>query len=61
MKKRTFSRRYLGIPYALFLALFVVAPLLVLVYYAFTDGQGQFTVQNLTGFFSDPNTLGTLW
>ena len=60
MKKRTFSRRYLGIPYALFLALFVVAPLLVLVYYAFTDGQGQFTVQNLTGFFSDPNTLGTL-
>ena len=31
MKKRTFSRRYLGIPYALFLALFVVAPLLVLV------------------------------
>ena len=60
MKKRTFSRRYLGIPYALFLALFVVAPLLVLVYYAFTDGQGQFTVQNLTGFFSAPNTLGTL-
>lgn len=60
MKKRTFSRRYLGIPYALFLALFVVAPLIVLLYYAFTDGQGQFTVQNLTGFFSDPNTLGTL-
>lgn len=60
MKKRTFSRRYLGIPYALFLALFVVAPLIVLLYYAFTDGQGQFTVENLTGFFSDPNTLGTL-
>ena len=60
MRKRTFSRRYLGIPYALFLALFVVAPLLVLLYYAFTDGQGQFTIQNLTGFFSDPNTLGTL-
>lgn len=60
MRKRTFSRRYLGIPYALFLALFVVAPLIVLLYYAFTDGQGQFTIQNLTGFFSDPNTLGTL-
>lgn len=60
MKKRTFSRKYLGIPYALFLALFVVAPLIVLLYYAFTDGQGQFTVQNLTGFFTDPNTLGTL-
>lgn len=60
MKRRTFSRKYLGIPYALFLALFVVAPLLVLIYYAFTDGQGQFTVQNFTGFFTDPNTLGTL-
>lgn len=60
MKKRTFSRKYLGIPYALFLALFVVAPLIVLLYYAFTDGQGQFTLQNLTGFFTDPNTLGTL-
>ena len=61
MKKRSFSRKYLGIPYALFLAMFVVAPLLVLLYYAFTDGQGQFTLQNLTGFFSDPNTLGTLF
>ncbi len=60
MKKRTFSRKYLGIPYGLFLTVFVVAPLLVLVYYAFTDGQGQFTIQNLTGFFTDPNTLGTL-
>ena len=60
MKKRTFSRKYLGIPYALFLALFVAAPLIVLLYYAFTDGQGQFTIQNLTGFFTDPNTLGTL-
>lgn len=60
MRRRTFSRRYLGIPYAVFLLLFVVAPLVVLIYYAFTDGQGEFTIQNLTGFFSDPNTLGTL-
>ncbi len=55
-----FSRKTLGIPYAVFLLLFVVAPLLVLFYYAFTNGQGQFTVKNLTDFFSDPNTLGTL-
>ena len=34
----SFSRKYLGIPYGLFLILFVVAPLLVLVYYAFTNG-----------------------
>lgn len=55
-----FSRKSLGIPYALYLALFVVAPLLVLIYYAFTNGQGQFTTKNLTNFFTDPNTLGTL-
>lgn len=56
----TFSRKQLGIPYALFLILFVVAPLLVIVYYAFTNGSGQFTIANLTNFFANPNTLGTL-
>lgn len=56
-----FSRKTLGIPYAVFLLLFVVAPLLVLFFYAFTNGQGQFTLRNLTDFFTDPNTLGTLF
>lgn len=60
MGKLSFSRKSLGIPYALFLLLFVAAPLLVLIYYAFTNGQGQFTLANLTGFFTNPNTLGTL-
>ena len=55
-----FSRKQLGIPYALFLILFVVAPLFVILYYAFTNGSGQFTLANLIGFFSNPNTLGTL-
>jgi spermidine/putrescine transport system permease protein len=40
--------------------LFVVAPLLVIIYYAFTNGEGRFTVANLQGFFTDPNTIGTL-
>lgn len=60
MHKIKFSRKNLGIPYALFLLLFVVAPLIVLIYYAFTNGKGEPTLANLTGFFSDPNTLGTL-
>ncbi|MBQ1770766.1 MAG: ABC transporter permease, partial [Clostridia bacterium] len=55
-----FSRKLLGIPYAIFLIIFVVAPLFVLFFYAFTNGEGQFSLANLTGFFSDPNTLGTL-
>ena len=56
-----FSRKTLGIPYALFLLLFVAIPLIVLFYYAFTNGQGQFTMRNLVGFFTDPNTMGTLF
>ncbi len=56
-----FSRKTLGVPYGVFLLLFVAAPLVVLFYYAFTNGQGQFTLKNLTGFFTDPNTLGTLF
>ena len=56
-----FSRKNLGIPYALFLLIFVVLPLFVLVFYAFTNGQGQFTFSNFAGFFTDPNTLGTLF
>lgn len=54
------QRKNLGIPYVLFLLLFVVAPLAVLFYYAFTNGSGQFTLMNFVGFFSNPNTLGTL-
>ena len=57
----SFSRKSLGIPYAVFLLIFVAAPLIVLVFYAFTNGQGQFTMHNLSSFFSDPNTLGTLF
>lgn len=60
MKKMSFSRKSLGIPYLLFLSLFVVAPLLVLFYYGFTNGSGRFTFENLTDFFTNPNTLGTL-
>ncbi|MGN0394535.1 MAG: ABC transporter permease [Coprococcus sp.] len=55
-----FTRKQLCIPYALFLICFVIAPLLVIVYYAFTNGEGKFTLANLSGFFSSPNTIGTL-
>ncbi len=60
MKGFRFSRKILAIPYGVFLAVFVVAPLVVLFYYAFTDGAGNFTVDNLVGFFTNANTLGTL-
>lgn len=58
--KFRFKRSQLCIPYAVFLILFVIAPLLVIVYYAFTNGQGKFTANNFINFFSNTNTIGTL-
>lgn len=60
MKNIHFSRKTLAIPYALYLLAFVVAPVCVLFYYAFTDSGGTFTLANLIGFFTNPNTMGTL-
>ncbi len=60
MKKLRFNRSQLCIPYAVFLILFVIAPLIVIVYYALTNGQGKFTFDNFVNFFTSTNTLGTL-
>lgn len=60
MKALRFNRKQLCIPYAVFLVCFVIAPLLVIVFYAFTNGQGQFTFENFENFFLSTNTLGTL-
>lgn len=54
-----FSRKYLGIPYGLFLVLFVVLPLLLIVYYAFTiDGSVSF--DNVGKFFADGTLISTV-
>lgn len=55
-----FSRKHLSIPYAVFLVCFVIAPLFVVLYYAFTNGEGRFTAGNFVNFFTSPNTIGTL-
>ena len=55
-----FSRKQLNIPYILFLVVFVVLPLFVILYYALTNGEGQFTLENFQEFFTNGNTMGTL-
>lgn len=60
MKKIRFSRKQLAIPYALFLILFVVFPLLLIVYYAFTTPQGAFSFANFGKFFTDGTKINTL-
>ncbi len=51
--KPHFSRKLLAIPYGLFLALFVLIPLLIIVYYAFTDDAGKFTLEYVRVFFNE--------
>ena len=48
-----------SIPYQVFLIIFVVLPLVLIAIYAFQDGQGHFTLANITRFFSDADSLGT--
>lgn len=55
-----FQRKYLCIPFALFLVLFVILPILMIVYYAFTDVSGNFTLDSFISFFSSTAKLNVL-
>jgi len=56
----SFSRKQLCLPYGVFLALFVVLPLLLIVFYSFTDKDGGFSFNNFIRFFSSATTLTTV-
>ena len=58
--KLRFSRKTLCIPYAVFLLFFVIAPMLVIVFYAFTDKNNHVSFTNFLQFFSDPTKLSTI-
>ena len=58
--KIRFQRKYLCIPYFLFLILFIILPILFIIYYAFTDGNGNFTWDALIDFFTNTNKLNVL-
>jgi len=60
VKNSLFDRKMLVVPYALFLLLFVIFPLLVVIYYGFTDGNGHISFDNFLFFFCNSKTMGTL-
>lgn len=60
MKKFRLSRKCLCIPYAAFLLFFVIAPMLVIVFYAFTDKNNHISFMNFVNFFSDGTKLTTI-
>ena len=55
-----FKRSQLCIPYGLFLSIFVIFPLLLIIYYAFTSKTGTFSLSNFTAFFTEPTNISTL-
>lgn len=58
--KFRFQRKYLCIPYFLFLILFVIIPIFLIIFYAFTDGYGHFTLDAFKNFFGSTNKLNVL-
>ena len=49
------KRRWYATPYALWMLIFTIVPLLFVVYFAFTTRDGAFTTENFGKFFSPGN------
>lgn len=61
MTKIKFKRQYLAFPYAVISAIFVIIPLFVLLYYAFTDkATGSLSFANFITFFTTKGVYKTL-
>lgn len=53
-------RRNWSIPYMLFLSFFVLVPLVLIVLYAFTDHNGEFSFTNFSKFWMQPEAMNIL-
>lgn len=58
--KFRFQRKYLALPYILFFILFVITPILLIFYYAFTNKGGEPSFDNVIKFFSDATNVNVL-
>ena len=56
-KERSVFERIAGAPYVVWSALFIIAPLLFVIYFAFTDRNGSFTFDNITSLASYSETF----
>lgn len=61
MNRPKFKRTYFAMPYAVLGTLFVIVPLGIMVFYAFTGTDGSFTVSNFVNFFSKPAMIKVLF
>ncbi len=56
VRNRGMKRSLFASPYALWMIIFTIVPLVIIVYYALTDSSGHFTLDNLRNFW-DSNYL----
>lgn len=49
MNKKTFGNKLVASPYIVWSAIFIIVPLIIMVYFALTDSSGTFTLANLSG------------
>lgn len=62
MKKNSLAQKLCAAPHILWSAIFIVVPLLMVLYYAFTDKTGAFTFSNITRLGDYTTTfLRSLW
>lgn len=60
MSKLKFKRKYLAIPYFIFLVCFVLIPLILIIYYALSSEDGNLSFHNFASFFSNKDKIGLL-
>lgn len=60
LKIRGIKRSAFSMPYLALSIIFVVVPLIIMLVYAFTDLDGNFTFSNFTHFFSRPNIMAVM-
>ena len=48
MRKRSFIEKFAAVPHSVWAMLFIVAPLIFVIYFAFTDAYGNFTFNNIS-------------
>ncbi|MCH5165909.1 MAG: ABC transporter permease [Clostridiales bacterium] len=60
LKIRGMKRSAFAMPYLALSIVFVIVPLFIMLYYAFTDGDGNASVANFVHFFVRPNIMAVM-
>lgn len=58
MKKQSFGNRLIASPYIVWSAIFIIVPLIIMIYYALTDVNGVFTISNIASLSKYKKAFG---